>query len=97
MKNHLFEAFCAAALVCVVAQAVPTPPPMAANGKVPKDAAARLAPGEVALAMDVRFDALPSKGSATALFGVAAEADGTLSVTFPAAPTSLLGPLKSTF
>ena len=94
MKRKLLEALCAVvALVCAAVQAVPTPPPMAENGKIPKDAAERLKPGEVSLAMDVCFDALPFKGSATALIGVAAEADGTVSVTLPAAPTSLLGDL----
>ena len=97
MKRKLLEALCAAALVCAVTQAaIPTPPPLAANGRAPNDAPARLAAGEVSLAMDVRFDALPSKGSATALLPVTAAADGTVSVTLPAAPTSILESLTLT-
>ena len=89
---HVFAAFLLGA--ASLALAVPTPPPLVRDGNVPADVAARLEPGEMSMRADIRFDAFPSKGSAVGLFGLAAEADGRIRVTFHHAPLSMLGDLS---
>ena len=55
-----------------------------------------LAQGEVACSFDVKFSALPSKGSPTGLFDLAADKDGHVTLHLKAAPTALEGDFKAT-
>jgi len=71
--------------------ALTLPAPLVTESGAEKGAVAALNRGEVGCAFEVRFDALPSAGSVTGLFGLSADADGRLELTVPAAKTSLDG------
>ena len=69
------------ALPCL---AVPTPVPSVEN----------LEAGEMSMRADIRFDALPSNGSALDFIPVTADAEGFVHVTLPKAPLAMIGDLK---
>lgn len=57
---------------------------------------AKLDKGEVACSFDVKFSSLPSKGSPTGLFDLAADKDGHVTLHLKAAPTALEGDFEVT-
>ena len=92
MKTILKTAAClACAALAGGALALDTPKPLVEGTGAPAEAVARLDKGELSLAMSVKFDKVPSKGSPTALLAIAAEADGRVVVTIPGEVGSLEG------
>ena len=84
------------AIVCgaAVATSASQPQPIFTSGSPAGDSAAVVAAlneGELACAFWVRFDKLPSEGEPVGLFGLAADKDGRLAVTIPAAETAMEG------
>ena len=78
---------------CLSALAIEVPVPLVTELGAKKGAVEALDKGEVSLACEVKFGSLPSKGAVTGLFRLAADAEGRVSLTIPAAPTSLEGDL----
>ena len=90
----------AALLACVIpcaalAGEIPVPV-FTGSEKDVSQVVAKLEKGEVACAFDVTFDSLPSTGSPTRLFDLAADKDGHVTLHLKAAPTALEGDFKAT-
>ena len=81
----------AAAGLVLSAFALERPVPVVTESGAKEGAVAALNRGEASAACEVKFGALPSTGSVTGLFGLAADAEGRVTLTLPAAKTALEG------
>ena len=92
--TYIKAALVVSALSAAVALAVtPTPIYTEANPSAASDAAAfgKFTPDEMSAAFWVKFDKLPSVGSASGLFGCTADKDGRIAIRLFAQPTDFIG------
>ena len=94
MNTKLIPTLALALMASAAAAVLPTPLATNATETVSAEVRSALNGGEASCGFFVRFDKLPSRGNPTSLFGLAADKEGILTLTVPAAPSDLIGDMS---